>query len=187
MISNIRQSSPKLHIVFIPFQHIFGANEDECIWWHHWHNCNLQLEGGKNLSFADDTDFIAGSKEKHWLTNTCMGISIETSKDTVTMTKGKHTPPDIRVDEKKLHDRDEQLSIYWPHPEWEDYIRCRDQEKTRHCERTSGKDEHIVKRYNYFLRVKVNLLESLITALTQVRLWNVDLWWPDREDNNNDI
>ena len=36
-----------------------------------------------------------------------------------------------------------------------------------HCERTSGKSktETIVKHDTYFLRVKVNLLESLITAV----------------------
>ena len=34
-----------------------------------------------------------------------------------------------------------------------------------YCERTSGKTEQIVEHYKYLLRVKVNLLESLITAI----------------------
>ena len=71
-----------------------------------------------------------------------MEISSEPSKDTVTTTKGK-----TRETEKEttLHDRDEQLSIYYSlHPDEGITSDVDNKIHTNHCDRTSGKAEHIV-------------------------------------------
>ena len=73
MVSSNCQSSPKLRIVAVPLQHRLGANEDECIWWLHWHYCSRRAE------FRGNNPKLRGKKY----------LNEQGVKDTVTTMKGK--------------------------------------------------------------------------------------------------
>ena len=78
MVSSNCQSSPKLRIVAVPLQHRLGANEDECIWWLHWHYCSRRAE------FRGNNPKLRGKKY----------LNEQGVKDTVTTMKGKHCSRD---------------------------------------------------------------------------------------------
>ena len=129
----------------------------------------LQSKGGKeSIRFADDSDLITGSKDK--LTDLTsllayqhyrhfMDIRMETSIDLITTTKGEHCTRDKIIETRCMIEVNN--FQYRPIGSTLSEEITLDVEIKKILNLTNFKTLHI----KYFLRVKVNLLESLITIL----------------------